>query len=93
MPGLDDGIRELGPRILEREAVPGPPTGPCEERDTAYPLAVDVDGRLGAVSFAVLDMYPDISAGWWCLATIWVRDGGGWADERLNLLNRLLLRG
>jgi hypothetical protein len=77
MPALYDGIWELGPRILGRETVPGPPTGPWE-RDTVYPLAVDVDGRFGAVSFAVLGMYPDISAGWWCLATTWVRDGGGW---------------
>jgi hypothetical protein len=83
MPGIDEDARELGARILERNAVPGPPAGPWR-RDTAYPLAFDVDGRLGAVSFAVLDMYPDIAAGWWCWATTWEHDGVGWRGPGLE---------
>jgi hypothetical protein len=75
MPGLHDGILNLGPQVLDRGSVPGPPPRPWD-RETAYPLAVDVDGRL--VWFAVLDMYPDTAPGWWCLATTWSRDGECW---------------
>ena len=59
--------------------MPGPPPRPWK-RGTAYPLAFDVNGRLGAVSFALLDPYPEIAPGWWCLATSWVRGRKGWGE-------------
>lgn len=77
MADLYDGISRLGPQLLDHGTVSGPPAQPWQ-RDTAYPIAVDVDGRLGAVSFAVLDMYPDIAPGWWCLVTTWSRGREGW---------------
>lgn len=59
--------------------VDGPPPGPWEP-GRAYPLALDVDEANGiaAVSFAILDLYPDIAPGWWCEAITFAFRGGRW---------------
>ena len=62
-----DDVRASAPAILASGAVPGPPEGPYVE-GRAYPLAVDVDGATGAVSFAALNAEPRIQPGWWCVA-------------------------
>jgi hypothetical protein len=72
-------LSELGARILARGVVSGPPREPWE-RGTPYPLALDVNGRHGAVSFAMLDPYPYIARGWWCAASIWANGPRGWGD-------------
>lgn len=77
---FSDEVDVLAPAILDAGAVPGPPVGPFE-RGAAYPLAVDIDGDLGVVSFAALDPYPDIEAGWWCFANMFVRSGAGWSGS------------
>jgi hypothetical protein len=66
-------------RVLETREVPLPPAGSVET-GVGYPLAVDVDGDLAAVSFAVLDMYPDIQPGMWCVALIYRRRENGWVE-------------
>jgi hypothetical protein len=76
---FDDDVRTLGPSLLAVDLVPGPPEGPFVE-GRAYPLAVDVDGSTGAVSYAALDPYPDIEPGWWCVATRFTLVDGVWHD-------------
>jgi hypothetical protein len=40
-----------------------------------------VGGATGAVSYAALDLYPEIAPGWWCVAIRFARgDDGGWQD-------------
>jgi hypothetical protein len=72
-----DDARDGGAAILATGVVPGPPTGPFIE-GRAYPLAVDVDGSTGALSFAALNPYPDIEPGWWCIAVRFSRVDGAW---------------
>jgi hypothetical protein len=69
----------LGREVLEAGRVDGPPRGPWR-RDFAYPLALDIDVAQGiaAVSFAILDMYPDIEPGWWCEAVTYSFRDGRW---------------
>jgi hypothetical protein len=74
---FEDEVRGSAPGILSSRAVSGPPAGPFES-GAAYPLAVDVDGELGAVSHAALDPYPDIAEGWWCVAHSFSFRDGGW---------------
>jgi hypothetical protein len=75
-PDWEDKER-LGLGVLTAGRVDGPP----EERwrrDRAYPLALDINAAdgIGAVSFATLDMHPDIEPGWWCeVVTFALRDG------------------
>ena len=60
------GLETTGLAMLAAGRVPGPPTPPYEV-GVGYPLAFDVCGRIAAVSFAALEVYPDIAPGWWCL--------------------------
>jgi hypothetical protein len=77
-----DEVRVSAPAILSSGLVPGPPDGPFVS-GAAYPLAVDVNGRLGAVSYAALDPYPDIVPGWWCVACSFsLRDGRWWEGSQ-----------
>jgi hypothetical protein len=66
-------------RILKTREVPLLPAGSVEP-GVGHPLAFDVDGDLAAVSFAVLDMYPDIQPGMWCLALIYRRRENAWVE-------------
>lgn len=50
-------------------------------RGARYPLAVDIDGDLGVVSFAALALHPHIDSGWWCVAQMFERSGAGWAGS------------
>jgi hypothetical protein len=75
-----DETHRLAPEILATGIVPGPPAGPFVS-GAAYPLAVDVDGCLGAVSFAALDPYPDIEDGWWCVAMSFTLIDGAWTER------------
>jgi hypothetical protein len=71
-------METLGMAVLTAERVPAPPDGPCSV-GVAYPLAFDRDGRVAAVSFAALNVYPD-HQGWWCLVEqFWRADDGHWA--------------
>ena len=71
-----EDIARLAPVMLRLGVVPEPPSGaPVPGR--AYPLAVDVHDRLGAVSFAVLD---GVSDGWWRLTRQYALRGGRWED-------------
>ena len=56
----------MGIEILEAGRLPGPPTPPYEI-GVGYALAYDVCGQIAAVSFAALDVFPDLARGWWCL--------------------------
>lgn len=69
----------VGLDVLAAGRVDGPPSGPWR-RDVRYPLALDIDAGHGiaAVSFAILDMYPDIQRGWWCEAVTFSLRDGGW---------------
>ncbi len=74
-----EDVAASAPGALDAAAVAGPPAGPFAS-GRAYPLAVDVDGDLGAVSYAALDPYPDIEPGWWCVAVAFKRGATGWAE-------------
>jgi hypothetical protein len=69
------GDREA--EILATGAVPGPPRGPVDPA-LAHPLAVDVDGDLAVILYAVFDAFPEISPGWWCDSTVFRRVDGAW---------------
>lgn len=76
---FDNDVDRLARVMLKLGVMPEPPV---EEpvRGRAYPLAVDVHGRIGAVSFAVFGLDPDVEPGWWCLARHYVLRDGGWQD-------------
>ncbi|RKQ94014.1 hypothetical protein C8N24_3890 [Solirubrobacter pauli] len=76
-PHYPDGLGELGFAVLDAGHVPGPPAPPFKI-GTGYPLALCVNGDLAAVSFAVLDAYPDIAMGWWCFLESYQRTNGLW---------------
>lgn len=67
------------PGILEAGVVSplAPGTEPAGDDGQAHPLAVDIDGDLGAVSFAIFDPYPHIAGGWWCVAACVQREADG----------------
>jgi hypothetical protein len=76
-PDWEEDKERVGSAVLAAGRVDGPPQGPWR-RERAYPLALDINAAEGiaAVSFAILDMYPDIAPGWWCEAvTFSLRDG------------------
>jgi hypothetical protein len=77
--GFHDDVRATAPGILGSGVVPGPPIGPFVE-GRAYPVAVDLDGNTGAVSYVTLDAYPDIAPGWWCVALRFTWAGGVWHE-------------
>lgn len=56
--------------------MPGPPVGNVD----SYPLAVDIDGDVGAVSWALLNAHPHIDTGWWCEAVMYGHGPGGWGE-------------
>jgi hypothetical protein len=70
-------METLGVAVLTAGRVPGPPSPPFEV-GVAYPLAFDVCDRIGAVSFAALDAYPDIDHGWWCFVVQFALHDGAW---------------
>ncbi len=70
-------LETIGLAVLAAGHVPGPPALPYEV-GVGYPLAFDVCGRIGAVSFAALDVYPDIALGWWCLVEQFSLHEGVW---------------
>lgn len=70
-------LAALGVEVLAAGRVPGPPNPP-HEVEVGYPLAFDVCGRIAAVSFAALDVYPDIARGWWCLVEQFSFSDGTW---------------
>jgi hypothetical protein len=74
-----EDLDRTAPGILAAGAVEGPPAGPFE-RDVAYPLAVDVDGGLAAILYAVLDLHPDDRPGWWAVARLFARSRDRWVD-------------
>jgi hypothetical protein len=66
--------------ILDAGVVPPPPAGRLEP-GVRYPLAFDLHGDLGAVSFAVLDLHPRIARGMWCEALMYARGRDGrWVE-------------
>jgi hypothetical protein len=75
--GYPNRIERLGVAVLTAGRVPGPPSPPYK-RAVAYPLAFDVCDGIGAVSFAVFDVYPDIDRGWWCLVEQFSLHDGAW---------------
>ena len=72
-------LTALGVEVLTTGRVPGPPSPP-HESGVGYPLAFDVCGRIAAVSFAALDVYPDIARGWWCLVEQFSCSDGTWGS-------------
>jgi hypothetical protein len=70
-------LSALGVEVLTTGRLPGPPSPP-HEVGVGYPLAFDVCGRIAAVSFAALDVYPDIALGWWCLVEQFSCSDGTW---------------
>jgi len=77
-----DGVscEELAARVITAGTVPRPPRPPYRP-DVVYPLALDLRGEQATVSFAVLDLHPDIATGWWCLAMEFERTPeGGWRE-------------
>jgi hypothetical protein len=70
-------LAALGVEVLASDRVPGP-SSPPHDVGVGYPLAFDVCGRIAAVSFAALDVYPDIASGWWCLVEQFIRSDGTW---------------
>jgi hypothetical protein len=71
---------DLGLRVLSEAAVHPPPLGPYVH-GVAYPIAFDIDGALGAVSFGAWDLYPGmLEAQWWCTVELFVRYGDGWGS-------------
>lgn len=69
----------FGPDVIAAGCIDGPPREPWH-RSRAYPLAVDVNAADGiaAVSFAVLDLCPEIERGWWCQAVTFALREGRW---------------
>jgi hypothetical protein len=78
-PRQENDTEWLGLQALAAGRVDGPQQGPWR-RDRAYPLAFDINAADGiaAVSFAILDMYPDIALGWWCEALTFAFHEGQW---------------
>lgn len=74
---LAEDIDRFAPVMLRLGVVPGPPADPPVP-GRAYPLAVDVHDRLGAVSFAVLGLRPDLEEGWWSVTRQYALRGGSW---------------
>ena len=76
---FDNDIDRLARVMLKLGVMP---ERPAEDpvRGRAYPLAVDVHGRIGAVSFAVFGLDPDAEPGWSCVARHYVMRDGGWQD-------------
>jgi hypothetical protein len=74
-----DEAGETGRALLTAGAVPTPPEGPFAE-GRAYPLAMDRDRDVAAVSFAALNAYPGIEAGWWCVAVGFTLVDGVWHE-------------
>jgi hypothetical protein len=74
-----DDKDQAGRAVLAAQRVDGPPQAPWKA-DRAYPLALDINAADGiaAVSFAILDMYPDIEPGWWCEAVTYSLRDGEW---------------
>jgi hypothetical protein len=72
---------ELGLAVLTAEAVHPPPYGPYLH-GPVHPIAFDIEGALGAVSFATWDMYPGMldPAEWWCTVELFVRGDAGWGS-------------
>jgi len=71
---------DLGLEVLTEAAVHPPPYGPYVH-GVAYPIAVDVDGMLGAVSFATWDLYPGmLEAQWWCTVELFAHYDGEWGS-------------
>ena len=76
---FEEDIRRIAPVLLKLGVLPEPPAEP-PVHGRAYPLAVDVHGRIGAVSFAVFDLHPDVEPGWWCLVRQYALRDGRWQD-------------
>jgi hypothetical protein len=58
-----------------------PDASPTQVRENvAYLLAIDVAEDVGATLFAVLNAYPDIASGMWCLAFMFRRSPNGWVE-------------
>jgi hypothetical protein len=76
-PVFPTDLEALGVEVLGAGRVPSPPTPPYEV-GVGYPLAFDVCGPIAAVSFAALDVYPDVARGWWCLVEQFFFSGGTW---------------
>lgn len=74
-----EDIDRFAPVMLRLGVVPGPPPEPPVP-GRAYPVAVDVHDRLGAVSFVVLGLRPDAPGGWWCVTRQYALRGGTWQD-------------
>ena len=72
-----ESLSPIGVEVLAADRVPGPPS-PQYQVGVGYPLAFDVCGRIAAVSFAALDVYPDIARGWWCLVEQFSLSDGTW---------------
>jgi hypothetical protein len=72
-----EDLETQGLAVLAAGRVPGPPAPPYEA-GVGYPLAFDICGRIAAVSFAALDVYPDLSSGWWCLVEQFSLQDGAW---------------
>jgi hypothetical protein len=70
-------LETIGLAVLAAGRVPGPPDPPYEV-GVGYPLAFDVCGRIAAVWFAALDVYPEIAPGWWCLVEQFSLHEGAW---------------
>jgi hypothetical protein len=79
-PEREDDRELLGRRVLAAGRVDGPPQRPWR-REHRYPLAFDINAADGiaAVSFAILDMHPDIEPGWWCEAVTFAFRDGQWS--------------
>jgi hypothetical protein len=76
--GASDDLRAS--EILDAGVVPPPPAGRLEP-GVRYPLALDLHGDLGAISFAVLDLHPRIPRGMWCEALMYSRGRNGrWVE-------------
>jgi hypothetical protein len=65
---------------LEGRLRPEASSKPARE-NAAYLLAVDVADDVAATLFAVLNAYPDIDPGMWCLAFLFRRGARGWVEQ------------
>ncbi len=62
--------------ILSLGFVPGPPEAGVKD----HPVAVDIDGQFGAVSWVYFNRSRAIARGWWCDATIYRYGPMGWGE-------------